>query len=453
MPPYSSNCSWTYGVYGRVVPVSGLDTVPVSKTDSGKGTLVLQSSPKHISKACSVCQKHKKFRDRTYPRCGRCKRVGSNCTYEGLDRVRLLKSQHFFSQNSAAPLHTVEYKPDYPVETKPYFQALFRVSRRASTRRLTAIPAFNSGQKTHDLTNPYLIQYRIALQCLEVDQDSLASHLQTSWLSFAASDPCLFHATLYLASAQLDRFRGQLTPTDGSVTVYHYMRAIQLLNPRIASGAEPNDTTLAAVVLLALSSCFERNDGAAQAHGKGLPRIVEMRGRLHSLGFKGFEHRVPATVFDRLEAFPGRGWDTSSPPFGFPRLALDRLRNRPSRKNCPAVRAHLIEACERIYELLQAVDGIDDITTAAEYALRDLHDTLNDHWTPPPCYPSDITRSERAILRSCAGTVQILQYLLDTRVRFDPMELTRLRRQLRADVGGVHGGGESVDDEHRHGHV
>jgi hypothetical protein len=57
--------------------------------------------------------------------------VGSNCTYEGLDRVRLLKSQHFFSEDSAAPLHTVEYKPDYPVETKPYFQELIKFCKQA----------------------------------------------------------------------------------------------------------------------------------------------------------------------------------------------------------------------------------------------------------------------------------------------------------------------------------
>ncbi|KAL3485878.1 hypothetical protein BJX62DRAFT_242532 [Aspergillus germanicus] len=381
--------SWSYGVYGRVVPVPGLEMLK-TKPDPRTTELVLESSPKHIAKACSVCQKHKKFCDRTYPSCGRCRRVGSACTYEGLDRVRLLKSQHYFSPD--LPLHAVEYNPDYPVETKPYFQELIK-----------------------------FFQYCIALQCLEVDQDSLDSHLQTSWLSFAASDPCLFHATLYLASAQLDRFRGQMTPTDGSVTVYHHMRAIQLLNPRVASGGEPDDTTIAAVVLLALSGCFERNDAAAEAHGKGLLRMVDMRGRLYSLGFKGFLAQLiqmntvfPATAFDGLDAFRDRGWDT--------------------RKSNPAVRAHLIDTFERIYELLLAVDGIDDITRAPEYALRDLHDRINDHWTPSPCYPSDLTKSERAILLSCAGTVQILQYLLDTRVLFDPMELTRLRRQLKSDL-------------------
>ncbi|KAJ0419796.1 hypothetical protein BJY00DRAFT_150772 [Aspergillus carlsbadensis] len=401
--------SWSYGVYGRVVPVPELEMLKL-RSDPRTSPLVLASSPKHIPKACSVCQKHKKFCDRSYPCCGRCKRVKATCTYEGMDRVRLLKSQHYFSPDM--PLHAVEYKPDYPVETKPNFQELIK-----------------------------FFQYRIALQCLEVDQDSLASHLQTSWLGFAASDPCLFHATLYLASAQLDRFRGQLTPTDGSITVYHHMRAIQLLNPRIAAGAEPDDTTIAAVVLLALSGCFERNDGAAQAHGKGLLRMVEMRGGLDSLGFRGFLAQLihmntvfPATVFDRLDAFPDRGWDTSSPPFGFPRLALDRLRNRPSRKSSPAVRSHLINMFERVYDLLLAVDGIDDITMAPEHFLHDLHNTLNDHWSPPTSYPSDITKSERALLRSCVGTVQILQYLLDTRVPFDATELARLRTQLKADL-------------------
>ncbi|KAL4976088.1 hypothetical protein BDW66DRAFT_60643 [Aspergillus desertorum] len=143
------------------------------------------------------------------------------------------------------------------------------------------------------------------------------------------------------------------------------MQAIQLLNPRIASGPKPDDTTIAAVVLLALSGCFERNHVAAETHGMGLLRVVEIRGGLRSLGFKGFLAELiqmntvfPATAFDRLDAFDEWGWENSALPFGFLRLALDRLRNRPSREGSHVVRSHLIKMVDRNYELLLAADGI-----------------------------------------------------------------------------------------------
>ncbi|KAL4962598.1 uncharacterized protein BDV14DRAFT_202597 [Aspergillus stella-maris] len=339
-------------------------------------------------------------------------RVKAKCTYNGLDRVRLLKSHYYFTFKQA--FHALEYKPDYPVKTQPYFQELIK-----------------------------FFQYYIALQYLEVGRDSVALNYQTSWLGFAASDPCLFHATLYLASAQLEWFRNSLTPTGGSITIHHHMQAIQLLNPRIASGAVPNDNTIAVVVLLALSWCYKRNEAAAEAHRKGLLRMVEIRGGLETLGFNGSLAQMiqmnivlPATVFDRLEVFSALEcrWDTRSPPFGLPRLALDRLRNRPGRRSSPVVRSHLIGMLERVHELLLAVEGLDDINTAPEHALRNLRHELDDRWTPPIVDPADITRSERAMLQACAGAVLILQYLLDTRVPFDEHELARLRRQLKADM-------------------
>lgn len=65
----------------------------------------------------------------------------------------------------------------------------------------------------------------------------------------------------------------------------------------------------------------------------------------------------PATAFDRLDAFDGWEWENSAPSFGFPRLALDRLRSRPSRKGSHVVRSHLIKMFDRIYELFLAADG------------------------------------------------------------------------------------------------
>ncbi|KAL6233060.1 hypothetical protein BDW75DRAFT_216143 [Aspergillus navahoensis] len=400
--------SWAYGAYGCVVPISNSEILRL-RSDPSSTPLVSRALPRHISKACSFCQRKKKSCDRSYPRCGRCQRVNATCTYEGLDRLRILESQHYFSPD--LPLQAVEYKPGYPIKSKPYFQELIK-----------------------------FFQYRIALSCLEVDTGSLAYHLQSTWINYALTDPCLFHATLYLASAQLERLR-QSTSKVGPITIYHHMNAIQLLNSRIGSGLQPDDPTIAAVLLLALSGSFEQDNTAAEAHGQGLLRMVEMRGGLENLGFKGILAQLiqmntvfPATVFDRLDAFAAHSWDTRAPPIGLPRLALDRLQTCPSKKGSPVVRSYLVSMFKRIYELLLAVDRNEKRTAAPAHALRHLQSILNKEWTPTTFLPDDISKSERAILRACSGTVLILQCLLNASVLVHPGELDRLRRELKTDL-------------------
>lgn len=62
------------------------------------------------------------------------------------------------------------------------------------------------------------------------------------------SDPCLFHATLFGASASIDMLQGQQITTR---TLYHQTWAIRLLNERLAQ-TEPvlNYGTLGAVIPL-----------------------------------------------------------------------------------------------------------------------------------------------------------------------------------------------------------
>lgn len=88
----------------------------------------------------------------------------------------------------------------------------------------------------------------IALPSDTVVAYSLAHHLRSQWIQHAMSDPCLFHATLFSASASIDMLRGQ---QNTARTLYHQTWAIRLINERLAQ-TEPvlNYGTLGAVIPL-----------------------------------------------------------------------------------------------------------------------------------------------------------------------------------------------------------
>jgi hypothetical protein len=136
------------------------------------------------------------------------------------------------------------------------------------------------------------------------NSNSLACHLKTTWMRHAFTDPCLFHATLYTASAHLDASRGE---TNNIVTLFHHTEIIRLLNQRLThSGTELDDTTIAAVVPLAyfevepcpccassvvtndVNQFVNSNFQSSQAHKQGMLQMVKVKGGLEKLGFDGF---------------------------------------------------------------------------------------------------------------------------------------------------------------------
>jgi hypothetical protein len=89
------------------------------------------------------------------------------------------------------------------------------------------------------------------------------------------------------------------------------------------------------------------------------------------------------------------------------------------------VQAHLIGIFEWVEELFLE-EGNATTTTALDRASTTT-------WTPLPSSLQEITRSERAMLRACTRTMQILQYLLDN-TSFDPRYLEQLRQELKSDL-------------------
>lgn len=99
----------------------------------------------------------------------------------------------------------------------------------------------------------------IALPSDTVVANSLAHHLRTEWLHHAMSDPCLFHATLFSASASMNMLKGQQNTAQ---TLYHQTWAIGLVNERLAQ-TEPalNYGTVGAVIPLLYYNVSARPGG------------------------------------------------------------------------------------------------------------------------------------------------------------------------------------------------
>ncbi|GKZ66249.1 hypothetical protein AnigIFM50267_011097 [Aspergillus niger] len=105
-----------------------------------------------------------------------------------------------------------------------------------------------------------------------IGTNSLSHHLRSEWMKHAMMDPCLFHATLFSASASIDILRCQ---QNTAVTLYHQTWAIRLLNERLAQ-PEPVLTygTLGAVIPLLYYNMVALDHDSAVAHQRGLVKML-----------------------------------------------------------------------------------------------------------------------------------------------------------------------------------
>ncbi|GKZ32780.1 hypothetical protein AbraIFM66950_002404 [Aspergillus brasiliensis] len=112
----------------------------------------------------------------------------------------------------------------------------------------------------------------IALPSDTAGTNSLSHHLRSEWMKHAMTDPCLFHATLFSASASIDMLRGQ---QNTAVTLYHQTWAIRLLNERLAQ-PEPVLTyaTLGAVIPLLYYNMVALDQDSAVTHQRGLVKML-----------------------------------------------------------------------------------------------------------------------------------------------------------------------------------
>lgn len=90
---------------------------------------------------------------------------------------------------------------------------------------------------------------------LPVNHGSLAFFSRATWIQYTLVDPCVFHTTLYTASAHLDAFRGV---KNSSMTLYHQTVALQLLQARLHDPAAVfSESLIACVITLVFFSVCE----------------------------------------------------------------------------------------------------------------------------------------------------------------------------------------------------
>jgi hypothetical protein len=78
--------------------------------------------------------------------------------------------------------------------------------------------------------------------------NSLARHIQSTWMRSAMTDPCLFHATLFSASAHMDGLQGI---HNNPLTIFHQLQALKLLRGRLRRpDFRPNYGIIATVLAL-----------------------------------------------------------------------------------------------------------------------------------------------------------------------------------------------------------
>jgi hypothetical protein len=76
---------------------------------------------------------------------------------------------------------------------------------------------------------------------MAVDSKSIAYQMQTIYVRESLSDPCMFHATMYAASAHLDAARND---RDNPITLYHQTETLHLVRKRIAQSQDGADEGL-----------------------------------------------------------------------------------------------------------------------------------------------------------------------------------------------------------------
>lgn len=88
----------------------------------------------------------------------------------------------------------------------------------------------------------------IALQSQGDGSFTQLDTLQNIWMITALADECMFHATLYAASAYLDLLRGQ---SGNVITLYHQTETLRLLNGQLAApNLQVTDALIAATMVL-----------------------------------------------------------------------------------------------------------------------------------------------------------------------------------------------------------
>ncbi|RAH51174.1 uncharacterized protein BO95DRAFT_458528 [Aspergillus brunneoviolaceus CBS 621.78] len=301
----------------------------------------------------------------------------------------------------------LDLQPSYPIEPKPYIPGPIR-----------------------------FFQEQMGLAALQVEVNSIAYHLRSSWIRHALTDPCLFHTTLYTASAEMDAMRGTQGTTTNYATLYHQTNTIRLLNRRLVHGGLMDDATIASVLLLVISGSIEKDPDATEAHRQGLLRMVALRGGLKQLEFDGILAEMiemnmvlPMVVFGQTDsALPAPVSPAEALPDSLPSLALARLRRGGSRIN-PTLQSQLLRVLEHIQDLFHAL--VQPSESSNLWALLDNGPPTVEFTTTGE---STWSSSETSFLRPCQLSMTLLRTLADPSLPWHPDTIAVLLRDLNTSI-------------------
>ncbi|KAL4885635.1 hypothetical protein BJY04DRAFT_180114 [Aspergillus karnatakaensis] len=212
----------------------------------------LQQLPKSPV-ACEKCRVGKRACSKDSPRCSRCERLNVSCNYEFARDLEL--KDHPETQNQLVRTkphrstlllespYGLPYKAQYPVPEQSHFRALIHTYSQTYW-----LP------ETHRAPN------------------SLTTHLATVWMRRAMADPCLFHGTLFSASAHLDWVQGI---SHNPRTLYHQAQALTLLRERLQRDQICYETVATAEALI-YYNMSAYNTESALVHKRGLLQMLAM---------------------------------------------------------------------------------------------------------------------------------------------------------------------------------
>ncbi|KAL2807904.1 hypothetical protein BJX63DRAFT_410930 [Aspergillus granulosus] len=220
-------------------------------------------------RACKICRVGKRKCDKQHPVCGRCKRLDLSCSYDDLDIIQNVTSKGNYMpppDNTGTNKHVtlalpVEIDPpgSYPIQERWYM--------------------------------PFLLQQFLqdfGMSKMPVDPKSIAYQMQTVYIRQSLTDPCMFHATMYAASAHLDAARNDY---DNPITLYHQTQTLHLVQQRIAQSQDGTDEGLdgaiAGVIPLAFFTYLTGDMAESKNHLDGLVQMMAAKGGCGNLGLNG----------------------------------------------------------------------------------------------------------------------------------------------------------------------
>jgi uncharacterized protein HemY len=104
---------------------------------------------------------------------------------------------------------------------------------------------------------------------------------QKTWFDPLTFDAAYLHIMVFAAEAFFDKIIGRQNHATNQDATLHFLKGVQLLRERLLRGdeeAKVSDSTVSAVLTLAISAHVMGEYETAQQHMKGLRKMVNLRG-------------------------------------------------------------------------------------------------------------------------------------------------------------------------------